>query len=126
MQDAIDMEPVKDKLRNLRLRNLRDQMPHADDMLCEFASMLADRLNPRLTPEGFFLTVQLLMYDLQTGFDGFTGQRIIGSLSGNPSVFYMVLKLYITLIAEATCPKDFAECVKNMQEELDRKLAKRQ
>lgn len=106
LDNAISMEPVKEKLRNLH-----EYLPNENSILYDFAGYLADRLNPRLVPEGFVLAAELALYDLQTGIDGFTQQPVPARLQGYPSVLYAVLQMRVPEIAAAACPDDFGQDV---------------
>lgn len=116
MTGAISMEEVK-----VKLRNLSEHLPNEDKILYEFARLLADRLNEKLVPEGFLLGAQLLLYDLERGIDGYTGQRINSRLVGYPPIIYVSIELMIPMIAEATCPADFAQEVHKIVEEIRNK-----
>ena len=57
---AVSTEPIKEKLRNLR-----EHLPQQEDVTYDFATYLAERLNPKLVPEGFNMIAELALYDLQ-------------------------------------------------------------
>lgn len=101
-----------------KLANLREYLPDADPNLCEFAAYLATRLNSELVPTGFAMACQLVLYDLQSGVDGFTGKRIGGNLVGFPSIFYVLLERDIPRLADAVLPADFAAELKSFTEEV--------
>ncbi len=117
IDEAISMEPVQEKLRNLR-----EHMPDQQDVTYDFGAYLADRLNPELVPQGFNMAAELALYDLQKGVDGFTGQPIQSRLVGYPSMIYGLLRMQVPQIAEAVCPEDFAKGVKEMYEQVNAKM----
>ncbi|MBS3150625.1 hypothetical protein J4425_02365 [Candidatus Woesearchaeota archaeon] len=114
---AISMEPVKEKLRNLR-----EHMPDQQDVIYDFGAHLADRLNPELVPQGFNMAAELALYNLQKGVDGFSGQPIRSRLVGYPSMIYGLLRMQVPQIAEAVCPEDFAKGVKDFYEQVNAKM----
>jgi len=116
-EKAIAMEPVKEKLRNLRT-----YMPKAHDGIYTFGQLLAERLNPEIVPDGFYLAAELLVDELQKGVDGRSGKKIINSLTDNPPVVYWVLRREIPNIAKAVCPEDFAAGVKTAYDEVQKRV----
>lgn len=114
---ALSTDSMSDKLRNLG-----QYMPVQDNLICEFGSYLADRLNPELVPAGFNMAAELLLYDLRTGVDGYSGEPIRSSLVGNPPVIYAILRAIVPKIAEAVCPPDFAKGVKDFHEKVNEKM----
>lgn len=106
LDDAINTDEMKKKLQNLR-----EYMPGETRFFYDFGSYLATRLNSRLNPIGFNMAAVLTLYDLETGVNGFTGERVPASLSGMPSVVYGVMATRIPDIARAVCPGDFAKSV---------------
>jgi hypothetical protein len=68
------------------------------------------------------MAAELLLYDLQTGVNGFTGQKINSSLVGYPSMTYTLIRTDIPTIAAATCPPDFAKGVLDMQDAVNNNL----
>jgi len=113
---AISTEPIKEKLRNLK-----EHMPDQQDVIYDFAEYLADRLNPELVPEGFNMAMELALYDLQQGVDGFTGQPIQSRLVGYPAPIYALLRMQVPEIADAVCPEDFAQGVRKMYDEVNKR-----
>lgn len=116
LENAISMEPIRAKLKNLR-----EVMPNQEETLYTFGSYLADRLNPELVPAGFYMAAQIALYDLQTGVDGFSGEPIQSNLVGCPPQVYANLNRFVPQIAEAVCPPDFAEGVKKMDTKVNKK-----
>ena len=121
IDEAISMEPVKEKLRNLR-EHMPNCMPNFEDITYDFGAYLADRLNPKLVPQGFNLAAELALYDLQKGVNGFTGQPIRSNLVGYPPMIYGILRTQVPEIAEAVCPKDFARGVRDFYEKVNAKM----
>jgi hypothetical protein len=116
LEKTLSMEPVKAKLKNLR-----EHMPDQEDVVYDFASYLADRLNSELVPEGFYMASQLVLYDLQKGVSGFPSNPIPSSLAGYPPQMYAFLNMYVSQIADAVCPPEFAEGVKRMDDAVHKK-----
>ena len=116
---AISTEEMKEKLRNLK-----EYMPKEEDVLYSFGRYLAKRLegHPELVPEGFNVTVELALHDLQKGIDGYTQKPIQSRLVGYPPIIYSLLRMRTPDIAKAVCPEDFAEGVRKMYEEVNAKL----
>ncbi len=117
--EAISMESVKEKLRNLK-----DYLPNGDDFLYDFGKYLADRLNPSLVPGGFNITYELALEDLRMGGDyGENGKvNVPTNLIGYPAVMYGILRMRMLEIAKATCPPEFAEEVNKVYEEVNAKI----
>lgn len=113
LEQAISMDPIKEKLRNLR-----EHLPQQDETVYDFAAYLTDYLNPRLVPAGFHLGAMLALHDLQTGVNGFTGEAFSSRLAGSPSQLYVSLEKFIPQIAEATCPPEFAQGVREYHEQV--------
>jgi hypothetical protein len=118
-EQIILTEPIKEKLRNLR-----DYMPGQDETTYQFGAYLAERLNPEIVPQGFYLAAQLALYDLENGVDGFTRQPIRNELAGLPLLMYIILQGKIVSIAEAVTPADFASDVRKMSKEVEKKVSK--
>ena len=116
---AISMEPVKEKLRNLK-----DYMPKEDNILYDFGKYLADKLNPQLIPAGFNLACELAIEDLRR--EGNYGEhgtvKVPMNLTGYPPQLYSLLRMRIRDIAKAVCPSDFAEQVNKVYEEINAKI----
>lgn len=106
LEEVISMEPVKEKLRNLR-----KYMPSQQDVIYEFGAFLADRLNLELDSQEFHTAAELALSDLQKGVDGFTGNPVQSRLVGLPFKSYFLLAAKVPQIAKAVCPEDFAKGV---------------
>ncbi len=103
---------IQDNLR--RLGELGFKTPTAQS----FGRLMADRMgSAAILPEGFVVCAELLIYDLQTGVDGFTGQPMHSSLVGQPIMIYALLRATVGQIAEACCEPEFSEAVKKLIEE---------
>lgn len=94
-----------------KLRQLEEFITDGDEVLYDFGRFLADRINPELMPLGFVNAVTLAVYDLKAGVDGFTGQRISGTLASLPDILYSQLPMSAARIAKAVYPEDFAKQV---------------
>jgi hypothetical protein len=109
-QEAISMDSIKEKLKNLK-----EYMPDQEDVICDYAKLLADVLNPKLTPAGFHLASQLVLFDLQRGEDGINGTKspdysiIFQRLCGYPQIIHALIGMELPNIVKAVCPEDFAE-----------------
>lgn len=120
-QKAISMEPVKEKLRNLK-----DYMPGGEEFVYNFGKFLADRLNPQLISSGFNVAAELALHDLEQGVDGFSKQPIRNGLEGYPSPVYAALRMQVPDIAKAVCPEEFAKGVKEFYEQVKADMKKRE
>ena len=119
IEDALDMNQVKQKLTNLR-----DYMPNQHESVYEFGRLLSERLNPTLVPIGFNLTAEQLVEDLRKGVDSYSGKPIRGKLAGMPKQLYAIWGMFIDQIAEAVCPEDFAQGVKEIRKEIREEIAR--
>lgn len=120
MSDAISMDTVREKLKNLR-----ESRPREDEYTYAFAEFLANRLNDKLNPQGFYMTMQIVLMDLQTGIDGFSGKPINNNLACLPPTMYAMLQLiFIDNIVDIVCPKEFAENVKDVDKHVMEKMKK--
>lgn len=100
-----------------RLRDIGRFMDEADSQVMIFASLLADRLPENIMPEGFTITAEFLIYDLQTGIDSFNSLQLHGSLVGLSPRLYDKLRIAVPRLAEAVCPPEFAQRVKQIMDE---------
>ncbi|MEK6874071.1 MAG: hypothetical protein AABW91_04450 [Nanoarchaeota archaeon] len=80
LDEALSMEPIKEKLKTLS-----EYMPNQDDITYIFGAYLADRLNEELVPQGFYLAAMRAIGDLKRGKSGFPGKSIPSKLVGYPS-----------------------------------------
>ena len=119
MLEAISTEPIKEKLRNLA-----ELMPKEHEVLYHFGEYLAERLgsHPTLLPQGFNITAELALYDLQTGVDGYTGKPIRSHLVGYSSQIFNFLRMRVPDIADAVCPEDFSREVREFQDTVDENI----
>ena len=114
---AISTEEIKEKLRNLK-----EYMPGEPEITYDFATYLANRLNPKLNPGGFQISAELLLSDMKKGVDSFTRQAMSRNLAGYPPNLYAILRGTVPDIAKAVCPEDFAKSVKDFYEEVNAKM----
>lgn len=112
IEKPISMVEVKEKLRNLE-----NYMPKQKKLVYDFGKFLADRLNPELVPEGFFMAAQSAISDLEKGVDE-QGNSITNTLCGYAPSVYATLAIQILQIAEATCPTEFAQSVRIFYNEI--------
>lgn len=92
----------------------------AGDPMQEFASALADRLPPRLLPEGFFAKAERLRNDLMRGaaVDGPLPRPLIG----NPPQVYALLYMSCGALADIAGGSEFGARVREVQREHQRML----
>jgi len=123
---TIDTSEMREKLANLS-QHMEDRsgsfLQGMDSSVYEFGRLLSQRLKSHsgLVPAGFLMAAELLIYDLQRGVDGFSKEPIESPLTGMPPTVYDGLRLYLPEIAKAVAPSEFAEAVKEGQEEILRK-----
>jgi hypothetical protein len=80
----IDTSEIKEKLINLQ-----NDLPNLPSNVHKFAKLLAERLNPRINSVGFVVETQLLIYDIQTGVNGYNGEAMVCDIEGfNPEEIY--------------------------------------
>jgi hypothetical protein len=118
---VLSMKEAKEKLSELQ-----KYMPKNEDTIWEFGRMLSTKLNPELVPEGFVMACELLIYDLQKGVDGFTGQPIRSKLVGYPPMIYALLRMEIPHIASVIFPEEFATAVKDFIQEVNKEAREKQ
>ena len=118
LEDAISTEEIRANLMKIRLI-----LPDQDETTYQFGEYLAERLTQgRIVPEGFYMAAKLALYDLEKGVNGFTNQPIHSHLVGYPTQIYSLIALVIPELAKATCPSNFAEGVKNMDDAVREKF----
>jgi len=111
--DAIPTDEMKEKLSHLE-----EYIPGEPQFTYDFANYLATRLNPELNPMGFIMAMELTLYDCQAGKNGFNGEPTPHSITGMPSQVYAVMGLNTPRFAEAVCPDEFADKVKEAYDEI--------
>ena len=105
--EAISMEPVKEKLNNLK-----QYLPDTDDFLCNFGKYFATVLNKKAVPQGFNFAYEISIQNIKKGNYGEKEKmRIPSSLTGQHPSVYNILRETLPEIAKATCPPEFAEKV---------------
>ena len=111
-----------------KLKNLREHMPNADDFMCRVGEYFAERLggHEQVNPMGFVNAFNLMIYDLRTGVNGFTGKPVPHSLTGQPPQLYAVLSMYVPIFAEKVCPESFAQDVRQFCDEVSSEMKKKQ
>lgn len=95
-----------------KLADLKQSMPHANDPMVAFGRFMAGRLNNYLTPEEFAESCERALYDLVTGVDSHTQQKIECSLIGYSPMIFALLRMEVPGIAESVFPAQFASDVK--------------
>ncbi|MFH0700886.1 MAG: hypothetical protein V2A62_00450 [Candidatus Woesearchaeota archaeon] len=102
-----------------KLHDLKTYLPDRDQFTYDFGAYLGERLrNPQINSIGFNMAAQLVLHDLQTGVDGFTGKPVPPSLSGMPPGIYVVMEMNIPKIARVVCPPDFADAVQKVYDDV--------
>lgn len=88
--------------------------------IAEFGRLLGNRIATRKTidPMGFIITASLLIYDLQKGVDGFTGEPMKNSLVGRTSDLYSTLYGNIPGFARVGFSEEFVSAVKTEWEQI--------
>ncbi len=111
-----------------KLRNLKQYLPDEEDVVYEFAILLAQRLekyHPKVNPAGFNIAVETLFYDLKRGKDSYLNNEPLKSnLVGHSPHFYPILKWSVKNIVRAICPEDFAKGYEFVVEEVREELKK--
>lgn len=118
--ESITSDDIKRRLKNLRQNVILESLNKEDDIIYEFASLLADRLQAEINPPEFYNRARLLIYDLSKGkgIETLSGQKIRNKkLINLDSSMYTLLLNYIPNIAYFTCPATFAKRVKLFYED---------
>lgn len=117
--------PISTAVPSDKLINVRDHMPGLDDFSYDVAAFIGHRLGkgPALLPEGVNMCFMLCLVDLQSGIDGFTGQRLPSSIAGMPPMLYAMFRAicWPKLVEMAFEPKD-AGTLAAIAAELDRRV----
>jgi hypothetical protein len=116
---ALEMNDIRSKLTNLK-----QYMTGEPDIIYEFGRFLAERLNPRLTPEGFNLALELAMHDIQTG-TGYTGKPITHALTGYPQIVYASLGTRLNDIAKTVLPEEFYKKFEDVRKKMEDQISKK-
>jgi hypothetical protein len=77
----------------------------------EIGRILAERVGEGKVPEGYVMAIEQLMYDLQTGRDGLTGELMPSSVIGNPTPFYMNSKFFLIDFARGAFGDEYGDRV---------------
>ncbi len=97
-------EEMKQAQINLRAANLGAE--HVGD----FCNKLATRMGTHpIVPDGFVMLVLLLVEDLKSGKDGYSGLPMTGKCTGLPPMFYRLLLQMTPILAKVAFPEPFAE-----------------
>lgn len=92
------------------LRNFANE--DMDPRVAKFAHFLAERISPEVEPGELLTASLLLMYDLQTGTDGFTQQQIESDLVGIGSSEQAKILRSVPDLARLAFGDDFADQVR--------------
>jgi len=113
MRKPIDAAPFKDYLRNLK-----QHMQFADDLVCVFASLLADYIGPKLTPQTLLTESQRLLDDLKTGVNSITKENLNDRLvyRCKESLYHVVISRMVIHFVDAACSKSFAGEFRKLRE----------
>ena len=96
----------------VKLMNLRQHLPGANDPMVAFGQFMSGRLNSYQTPDEFADACERALYDLVTGVDSFSREKIVSPLIGYTPMIFALLRREVPGIAEAVFPSDFASDVK--------------
>jgi len=108
IDETISAEELKD-----RLTDLATYMSEERPKVYAVASYLASRLGDgELSPRSFVEAFELMFLDMQRGIDGYTGNPLPEELRDPFGIAYFTASRKIQAIAEAICPKKFADLVK--------------
>lgn len=100
-----------------KLMDLERYMPDESNLLYVFGSYLAEKLNPELTPLGFIVTAESVLYNLKKGFDD--SSRIINNpLSKMPDELYKAISVRIKDIAITIMPVELTSEIKRIYSSL--------
>lgn len=99
--------------------NLTTANPGAEH-IGDFYNKLATRLGTHpIVPEGFVMAVLLLVEDLKSGKDGYSGLPMTGKCVGLPRMFYRLLLQMTPVLAKVAFPEPFAEACARAFKELN-------
>ncbi len=123
-EKLINVVPVREKLEKL---GEYYKPAERERFLQSFGRFFASRLTAdEVYPEGVVYAVTLMFYDMEGGVDGFTGERIPSSLTGQPKTLYAVLeKMILPEIIKAVFEEDDAAQVVAVMKRVDDEAVKR-
>ena len=114
LEERLDIKDVKAKLMNLQ-----EYMPGQSEQTYDYAKYLGSKLECEELPYEFHITAQFALLHLRDALDYSTGKEINNSAVALPQQYYNAfLRNKIPLIAEAVCPKEFADGVKNFHKSM--------
>lgn len=100
-RNAVDSAEARQKLRSAIW----------NDPASSFFAMLADRLPGRVDPLNFCLAARILLMDLKSGKNGFTGQEMTGKCAGLDPSDYEALSQLVPSAARHCFDPAFADQV---------------
>ncbi len=106
-------KPIPTNELKEKLRNIDEYISHEIydvKSYSIFGKILANRLRePEITPKGFALEAELLLYDAERGIDNYTKRPLPEGIKFRSNEHYEYFGREIPTIAKAICPKDFAK-----------------
>lgn len=87
----------------------RSQDDTVEQLRDTFGRQLAARIGDDPAPEGYVLATELLLYDCQTGVDGFTQEPMPHNLTGYPPQVYGALRVEADYLAQQIFGEEFAQ-----------------
>lgn len=87
----------------------------------DFCAYLSERLEgDPIVPAGFVMAFLLVVEDAKVGKDGFTGNPMPASLTGQPPMLYNALMGFQTQVARAAFGEEFGTLVAKELEKLEK------
>jgi hypothetical protein len=116
---SISTERIKANLKNIELL-----LPEAETVLYDFASYLSDRLSLSIVPGGFNVSYSNVLSNMERGISDFPTKPIPVRLLNQTPTVHLYLADALPQIADAVCPKEFANGVKEFYEQVKAKVNK--
>ena len=115
--DVIDMTKPWKRLKEMEVD------PSNEDHLQSFCGLLAERFgHHQLLPVGFVMSYTLLLHDLRSSRNGFTGEPILSHLSNQPPLIYEMFRaIYIPSIIRTIFEPEDAEAIFAVIKKIDEK-----
>ena len=93
------------------INKLEAEGKHTHAFFTDMGRLLADRIDDRTVPLGYFMATELLIYDCEKGVSGFTGEPMPDSLSGLPDISYSLFRREAQNYAHNAFGDEFGEQV---------------